>query len=197
MVIVFEAIDEREDLSGVAVRAGLEILIEVDQEFEADPDFPRKTVNQGLPVGGCLHAVCVSEHAKANVLSQWRKWQQTGSVDTGYAPLKRLFTHLKDVRAWGPEDRVRTRDVAAALEGMLPGNHEVEVELWFRQSEQARRRAETEVSTLIERAGGRVISTAQVPEVGYHGMKCTVPLDVLQRLSAETTTRLPSSSLRT
>lgn len=184
LVVVFEAIDEREDLSGVAIRAGLEILIDVDRDFEADPDFPRKSVNQDLPVGGCLHAVCVSEQAKANVLSQWRKWQQTGSVDTGYAPLKRLFAHLKDVRPWGPEDRVRTADVAAALEGMLPGDHDVEVELWYRQSDEARRRAEAEVSTLIERAGGRVVSTAQVAEVGYHGMKCTVRLDVLQRLAA-------------
>jgi len=184
LVIVFEAIDEREDLSSVAARAGLEILAEVDRDFAPDPDFPRKSVNQDLPVTGCLHAVCVSEQAKANIITQWRKWQSTDKVDTGYAPLKRLFAHLKDVRAWGPRDRVRTADVAAALAGMLPGDHTVEIELWYRQSEAARRRAESEVSALVQQGGGRVISTAQVAEVGYHGMKCAVPLETLQRLAA-------------
>lgn len=184
LVIVFEAIDEREDLSGVANRAGLEVLAEVDREFPPDPDFPRKSVNQDLPLTGCLHAVCVSERAKANIITQWRKWQATGKVDTGYAPLKRLFAHLKDVRAWGPQDRLRTADVAAALAGMLPGDHTVEIELWYRQSETARRRAAAEVTTLIEQGGGRVLSTAQVGEVGYHGMKCAVPLGMLQRLAS-------------
>lgn len=184
LVVVFEAVDEREDLRDVAERAGLEMLTEVDREYEPDPNFPRRTKNKDLPVGGCLHAVCVTEQAKAKVLSQWRKWQNTGKVDIGYAPLRRLFEHMKDVRPWGPVDRVRATDVAAALQGMLPGDHTVEIELWYRQAEAARRRAETEVAALIARSGGRVISVAQVQEVGYHGMKCTVPLDVLQRLAS-------------
>lgn len=98
LVIVFEAIDEREDLSGVASLAGLEILAEVDRDFEPHPDFPRKSVNKGLPVTGCLHAVCISEQAKASIIGQWNKWQATGKVDRGYAPLKQLFAHLRDVR---------------------------------------------------------------------------------------------------
>ncbi|MEW9267865.1 S8 family peptidase [Kineococcus endophyticus] len=180
---MFESLDEREDLSDVAVLAGLEILTEVDREFEPDPDFPRTSVDKSLPVTGCLHAVCVNERARTNILTQWRRWQDTGKVDTGYAPLKRLFAHLKDVRAWGPQDRVRTTDVAAALAGMLPGNHSIEIELWYRGSEAARQRAQTEVITLIQQGGGQVISSAQVPEVGYHGLRCEVPLDVLQRLA--------------
>lgn len=184
LVVVFEALDEREDLSGVATRAGLEILVEVDREFDPDPDFPRKSVNQDLPVTGCLHAVCISGQAKSKIITQWRKWQSDGKVDIGYAPLKRLFAHLKDVRAWGPQDRVRIADVAAALDGMLPGDHTIEIELWYRQSAAARRRAEAEVTTLVEQGGGQVIVTSQVAEVGYHGMRCSVPLELLQRLAA-------------
>lgn len=184
LVIVFEAVDEREDLSGVAVRAGLEILAEVERDFDPDPDFPRRSVNKSLPVSGCLHAVCVNEQAKANVLSQWRKWQQTGSVDRGYAPLKNLFAHLKDVRAWGPQDRVRAEQVGEVLAGLLPGNHTVEIEFWYRRSDAVRQRAQQEVTSLVTAAGGAVLSTAEVAEIGYHGLKCTVPLDLLQRLAA-------------
>lgn len=185
LVIVFEAIDERADLEAVAGRAGLEILTEVEQDYAPDSDFPRRSVNQDLPVVGCLHAVCVNQQAQANVLTQWRKWQRSGTVDRGYAPLRVLFEHLKDVRAWGPQDRVRATDVAAALAGMLPDtNHTVEIELWYRRSDTARQKAESDVSALISAAGGRVLSTAQVAEVGYHGMRCEIPIALLQSLAA-------------
>lgn len=184
LVIVFEAIDEREDLSGVASRAGLEVLVEVDRDYQPDPDFPRKSVHQDLPVTGCLHAVCVNEKAKANIVAQWRRWQRDGSVDRGYAPLRVLFEHLKDVRPWGPEDRVRIADVATALEGMLPGHHVIEIELWYRESDTARRRAQLEVTGLIRQSGGELLAAAEFSEVGYHGLKCTVPLELLQRLAS-------------
>lgn len=185
LVVVFEAIDERADLGAVASRAGLEILTEIERDYAPDSDFPRRSVNQELPVVGCLHAVCVNEQAQANVLGQWRKWQQSGSVDHGYAALRTLFEHLKDVRAWGPQDRVRTTDVEAALAGMLPNTeHTIEIELWYRRSDAARLKAEAEVSALVTDAGGLVLATAQVAEVGYHGMRCTMPLPLLQSLAA-------------
>lgn len=183
LVVVFEAVDERVDLTRVAEIAGLEILTEVERDYDPDPDFPRKTVNQDLPVNGCLHAVCINERSKANILGQWRRWQQTGQVDTGYAPLRDLFAHLKDVRPWGPQDRIRVAELASALSGMLPGEHTVEIELWYRLSASLRQKAQDEVATLVVAAGGRVLSVAQVDEVGYHGMKCTVPLELLQRLA--------------
>ena len=184
LVVVFEAVDERADLARVAQLAGLEILTEVERDYEPDPNFPRKTVNQDLPVTGCLHAVCINEQSRANILAQWRRWQQTGQVDTGYAPLRDVFAHLKDVRPWGPQDRVRVGELAAALSGMLPGDHTVEIELWYRLSELLRQKAQDEVAALVEQSGGRVLSVAQVGEVGYHGMKCTVPLELLQRLAS-------------
>lgn len=184
LVVVFEAIDEREDLTAAAARAGLEVLTETERDFDPDSTFPRNTANQDLPVGGCLHAVCVSEQAKANVLRQWRLWQRSGRVDRGYAPLKVLFSHLRDVRPWGPADRVRLANVSRALEGMLPGDHSIEIELWYRRSEKDRQKAESEVRALVSRSGGEVTSAAQVPEIGYHGMKCTISLDLLVRLAA-------------
>jgi hypothetical protein len=184
LVVVFEAIDERADLARVAKLAGLEILAEVEQEYEPDPNFPRKTANQDLPVTGCLHAVCINEQSRGKILAQWRLWQATGQVDHGYAPLRDIFAHLKDVRPWGPQDRVRFSELAAALAGMLPGDHTIEIELWYRLSSSLRRRAQDEVARLIQASGGRVLSVAQADEVGYHGMKCTVPLEMLRRLAA-------------
>lgn len=64
-----------------------------------------------------------------------------------------------------------------------PATTTSKIELWFRQSTAARERAEAEVTSLIQQGGGQVITTARVAEVGYHGMKCAVPLELLQRLA--------------
>ncbi len=184
LVVVFEAVDERADLARVAELSGLEVLTEVEREYEPDPNFPRRSKNKELPVSGCLHAICLSATSRDNLLTQWRRWRQTGQVASGYAPLRDIFAHLKDVRAWGPQDRVRVGELATALAGMLPDReHTVEVELWYRGSATLRKQAQDEVTRLLHVNGGRVISAAQVDEVGYHGVKCTVPVELLQRLA--------------
>jgi hypothetical protein len=183
LVLVFEAIDERIDLLGVAERLGLEILTEVDREFDPDPDFPRKSVQQDLPVTGCLHALCINRTAMISLLGQWSRWRQTGSLQRGYTPLRDLFAHLRDVRPWGPQDRIRMTSLINALDGMLPGDHEIEIELWYRLSEELRQKAEREVAALISASGGQVLASSTVPQVGYHGMKCLVPLELLRRLT--------------
>ncbi len=61
--------------------------------------------------------------------------------------------------------------------------HAIEVELWYRRSPQARTDAQRDVTMLIEQAGGGVLSSAIVDQIGYHGLKCTVPTSVLDDLA--------------
>ena len=61
--------------------------------------------------------------------------------------------------------------------------HAIEVELWYRRSSQARTDAERDVTTLIRQAGGQVLSSATIDQIGYHGLKCTVPTSVLVDLT--------------
>lgn len=183
LVVVMEAVDERIDLRRVAELVGFEVLNEVEHDFNDDPAFPRNRPGN-YSVSACLHAVCIDQTSKANLLSQWAKWQRTGQLDYGFARVRDLFQHLRDVRPWGPEDRIGGMDLQAMLDGLLPGTHEVDLELWFRQSEALRARAQETVARLVQESGGEVISAAVIPEVGYHGLKCSMPLDLLQRLAS-------------
>ena len=185
LVIVFEGIDKQIDLAQIAKKTDLEVLSEVERDYDPDSDFPRKTRDKESPVSGYLHAVCINEESRKNILKQWNLWQKKGIVDKGYAQLRDLFAHLKDARPWGPRDRIRMSQSREALDGMLPGDHSIEIELWYRQSEPLRQKAEHEVTRLVETEGGRVIFSAQIAEVGYHGMKCVVPLELLQRLATD------------
>jgi hypothetical protein len=95
-----------------------------------------------------------------------------------------LFRHLKDVRPWGPADRLKLMDWDTYFAGQLAGGlRSVDIELWYRQSSSRRATAEAEVVALIQQAGGSVTSTATIEQIGYHGLKARVPVSVLEDLA--------------
>jgi len=61
--------------------------------------------------------------------------------------------------------------------------HAIEIELWYRRSPQTRLASQREVTTLVEQAGGQVHASAVIEQIGYHGLKCTVPTNVLLDLA--------------
>lgn len=184
LVVVFEGLDERVDLTNVAENLGFEVLSEVETESEPDPDFPRRSKDKSLPVPGCIHAVCLNRSAMDELLRYWAEWKRSPRLPRGFAPLGELFRHLKDVRPWGPLDRVRATDWSEYLAGLLPdAQHEIEIELWYRFSLVLRDRAERDVAAMIVADGGSVLSAARVDEVGFHGMKALVPTDTLIALA--------------
>lgn len=185
LVLVIEALDEQIDLGGVASQLGIEILVEAEDgidptdEFELGSDKPRKPY-----ITSCLHAVCTDQASFDELLKLWRAWKSSAGLPYGYAALRELFTHLKDVRPWGPQDRLASIDWGEYFEGRIEDRpHSVEIELWYRRSQEMRTRSQQEITTLIEQAGGSVTSMAIIDQIGYHGLKCTLPTQVLRELS--------------
>jgi hypothetical protein len=187
LVLVFEARDEQVDLGSVARNLGLEVLVESESRTEPDNEFSLISAKPRSPlVSSCLHAVCLNQAALENLLRLWRAWErdQSRSLGRGYAPLRDLFRHLKDVRPWGPEDRLKLTDWDTYFAGQLAGNlRSIDIELWYRQSPQTRAAAQAEVAALIEQAGGSVTSVAIIDQIGYHGLKAAVPVSVLEDLA--------------
>ncbi|RWZ59629.1 S8 family peptidase [Labedella populi] len=62
--------------------------------------------------------------------------------------------------------------------------HPIEIELWYRASGSRRDAAQSEVQTLVEEAGGSVTASVQIGAIGYHGLKCEVPSNVIQALAS-------------
>jgi hypothetical protein len=186
-VLVFEARDEQVDLASVARNLDLEVLAESESRVEPDDEFSLKSEKPRTPlVSSCLHAVCLNQTALGDLLGLWRAWQQdqTRSLGHGNAPLRDLFQHLKDVRPWRPEDRLKLMDWDTYFAGQLAGQQRsIDIELWYRQSQQTQATAEDEVRALLHQAGGTVTSTAVIPQIGYHGLKALVPIDVLEDLA--------------
>ncbi len=185
LVLVLEALDERTDLAGVAERLNIEILVETETTSEPDDDFKLISENpHERVITSCLHAVCLNQAAMTELRSLWTAWKRDGRLRRNYGQLAELFAHLKDLRPWGPEDRLKTFDIEARLAGLLPSARQViELELWYRRTEQARQAAEQNVASLVSAAGGRVLMRAIIEDIGYHALKCDVPVALLQQLA--------------
>ena len=185
LVVVFEAIDESVDLTQVAARIGFEILGEIDDAVLPDEDFPRISERvAGRSVKACLHAVCLNQSAMDEILRLWSRWRRSGQIARNYTPLGELFEHLRDVRAWSPQDRLKAVDWDEYFAGLLPEHpHDVEIELWFRESADDRQRAEDAIRSAIEDDGGVVLSTSLIETIGYHALKCRVLPALIRRIS--------------
>jgi hypothetical protein len=186
LVLVFEALDEQIDLTVVAEKLGIEILIEAENAIAPTEEYQLVSeAARNQTIGSCLHAVCLNQTTFNNLLSLWRRWRRTQSLPRGYSKLRDLFAHLKDVRPWGSQDRLKAIDWDEYFEGLLEDrSHPIEIELWYRRSRQTRETSEREVATLIAEAGGEVIATTIIDQIGYHGLKCTVPTELLRNLAS-------------
>lgn len=185
LVLVFEALDEQIDLTAVAQKVGLEILVEAEGAIEPSDHYQLISEKPRNPfIGSCLHAVCLNQRALDDLLSLWRTWKQNKSLPYGYSPLRDLFAHLKDLRPWGPQDRLKMVDWDDHFAGRITDKpHSIEIELWYRESSQKRLESQREVAALVEQAGGQVLTSSVIAQIGYHGLKCSVPTQVLQALA--------------
>ena len=97
-------------------------------------------------------------NALREIVSLWKGWQRNGTVPRNLTPWRHLFSQLRDVRPWGPTDRVSLSNreyFHDRVEG-APDNEAVrpEIELVFRPSSVARQVAEAAVADYIARTGG-------------------------------------------
>jgi len=185
LVLVFDALDEQIDLTAVAQRLGIEVIVEAESAIAPTDEFQLLSENARPYISTCLHAVCATQQSFDNLLALWRAWRASERLPRGYAPLRELFSHLKDIRPWGPQDRLRGIDWEQYFAGHLDDRlHSVEVELWYRASADKRQESQQEVAALIAEAGGNVTAAAIVEQVGYHGLKGLVPTQALRDLAS-------------
>jgi Subtilase family len=185
LVLVMEARDENIDLAVVADKLGIEIISEAETRVEPDDEFELASERARSPlISSCLHAVCVNQTSLDELLRLWRIWQRGNALPRGRTPLRDFFAHLKDVRLWGPQDRLKLIDWDVHFQGREPNALvSIDIELWFRSSADRRTSAQSEVAALLQRDGGTVTSFAIIEEIGYHGLKATVPNRLVEQLA--------------
>ena len=196
-VIVIETVGSIEDFSNAVSRIeGLEWLGEADiDEIAPDEDFYNKKKPEKL-LRGRLYLVMSNQRAMDEMLSLWRRYQANPNMDWAYGTtkFKHVFDTLYDIRRWDVQDRLAETRVLEAWREDLEHYPEqpvrIEVELWFRSSEENRRSAESEVIALVSAVGGRILDRCVIPEIAYHSLLAELPRGQVEAMLSSERTEL-------
>jgi hypothetical protein len=188
-ILVLETVGTIKDFQNAVRRIeGMEWMAEFDAEdILPDADFFNAESPQE-PIGGRLFLIASNQDALREMFRLWNVYQTTPEEKFahGYGKWKELFRHLHDIRVWGVVDRLRDTGILRAWEEELHegGREELffEAELWFRRDEARQRQAEVEFRRAVEASGGRVINSAVLPQIAYHGVIGQLPSAAARRI---------------
>ncbi len=180
LVVVFETVGAVNDFISSAERIpGLEWLAGmIESQIEPDEDF-YSTQDADKALSGKLFLMGSNRQALEEVVRLWEIYRAapTNDLGKGLSAWKSLFLHLKEVRFWGPQDRLddglrqawrfRLETGAASLK--------FEIEAWCFSTAAKNTASSAEVRALVGELGGRVLDERQILDIAYHGFLVEVP----------------------
>lgn len=187
LVVVFETVGAVNDFIASAERiVGLEWLAGmIEAQIEPDEDF-YSTKDTDRPLSGKLFLMGTNRQALDEVVQLWNLYQSDpkGNLGQGLSAWKGLFLHLKEVRFWGPQDRLGD-DLRQAWRFRLEAGASslrFEIEAWCFASAAKNASSSEEVRALIGELGGWVLDERLMLDIAYHGFLVDVPAQGVQRL---------------
>lgn len=192
LALVIEAADSIQELYRAVDRVpGLEWLAE-----KTEPDLPSgedffKQGKEEQPVGGMVYLVMTDQKAVQQLLTLWQRYEKDEQAEFpwGLTKFRDLFQHIRTIRPWGPEDRLRETGLLEDWRERLQwdtGPVRAQVELWFREREEDRAGQIRELEVRLRQSGGRLVGQSVViPQIAYHGCIVEVPAETASDLVAE------------
>ncbi|MYH31619.1 MAG: hypothetical protein F4137_22910 [Acidobacteria bacterium] len=191
--IVLEVAGAIADFQGAAQRIpGLEYLGDEEAEFEPDTDFAVRDTRRGRdgqvrddkPVVGRLYLAMPDTRALRELLRLWDRYQAGERAGRGFGPWFDLFDRLRQLRAWGPLDRVPESTIewlADELEARTDPAR-VEIELWSYQSTDRQQQSSVRFEQAVRAVGGEFLHRASIPEIAYEAALVNLPAAEVLRL---------------
>lgn len=162
------------DVSGFMRAAALVPGLEVVGADELEPDAEDRDP--------ALYMMIPDSRALTQMVNLWRDYAAGRTLPYGFAPWASLFQQMKDLRAWGPADRLTPEDAMVLLEQTAEdgGRVRIEIELVFRET----RVGEDEVGALVAARGGVVVSASRIEGARYHALLADLPQSEVQTILA-------------
>ena len=172
---------------------GLDFLFDSDEgTTEPDDDFFYEKDGEATDgsVPQHLYMVMTNETALSELIRLFQRWKEDEHVtlDRGLNPFKQVFSLLRNIRRWGPQDRVREtgilidwkeRVAIAASQSMR-----AEIELWYRSEPVHREAGRRAVEAALSDIGGIVVSSSTIESVRYHGLLVELPRAAVESVLA-------------
>ncbi len=117
--------------------------------------------------------------------SLWQRWRRNELV-WGETPWAKVFDLLRDLRPWGPADRVQPNDagiLAEEIEGLGESDLvRLELELVFRDNDRRANEPERQVSTSVVASGGRIVARSRIEDIAYHALLVDLPVWAVRQI---------------
>ena len=131
-------------------------------------------------MNGQLFVTMSDQMALRELQRLFDSWQKNpdASFEEGFAPLKHVFEHLRTIRPWGVEDRLRDTGVLDTWQLDIDNDSRIinfEAELWFRNDQARRQQAEAHVRSIVEVLDGEIIQRCVIQEIAYHAVLGRIP----------------------
>ena len=169
-LLVFELTNDVQNFARAAAQVpGLEFV--GAEEFEGDEVDKTPTLYLMIPDTAALR----------QMVGLWGRYQAGQPLPDGFAPWRNLFAQLRDLRPWGPQDRVSPEDaeILAMERADDRGFIRIELELVFRARGEE---VERDAVTVLRQSGGQLVSRARVDGAKYHALLADVPQAELVRV---------------
>ena len=184
--LVLEVAGSIGDFQDAARRiSGLEYLGDEEAVFEPDTDFAMRDNRKGREgqvrddkrVAGRLYLAMPDTRALAELVRLWDRHQAGERPARGFRPWFDLFDRLRQLRAWGPLDRVPESTIewlADELEARTDPVR-VEIELWSYQSAERRQQSSVRFEQAVRAVGGEFLHQASIPDIAYEAALVNLP----------------------
>lgn len=155
---------------------GLELVDE--EEMQADGEDAKPVAYLMVPDMAALR----------NIESLWRRWR-AGQLVWGETAWANVFERLRDLRPWGPADRVQPDEagiLATEIDGCADGDLvRLEIELVFRANDAVGAESASTVIAAIAARGGRLVSRARIADIAYHALLVDLPVWAVRDIIAQ------------
>jgi hypothetical protein len=135
-----------------------------------------------------LYLMVPNAEALTQILSLWSRWSRGDDLGYGFAPWRDLFGLLRDLRPWGPLDRLSALDADQINEELMRAGAQatirLELELVFRRDEAVAAAAEDQLRRELNSRAGIVVSRSHIADIAYHALLVDLPAaEVLELLA--------------
>lgn len=173
-MIVFEVRGALNSFAAAVQRVpGLELIDE--EELASD-------ISDKSPVA---YLVVPDSRAFKNIESLWQRWLR-GDLVHGETPWRDVFAQLRDLRPWGPSDRVALPDRNILADDIaLRDQHDfvtLEIELVFRATQGVASNQVTNIEDALRSRNGRVVSRCRIEEIAYHALLAELPVSFVREI---------------
>lgn len=169
--IVFELAQPKQEFKRAIEKLGLTWIDESDFSFDGDPDFYDKDKPE-KKLDGRLYLTIPDQTALQQLLRLWDLFSKKRELPPGHKEWQELFSQLKDIRPWGPKDRLTSEAInfLSTLDPNITNEVHLELEAIFHNDTAKDETLRKELTQSLQSLSARIIDTSIIPEIRYHAI---------------------------